>query len=156
IAQDVEHGAVVAHGDGDEGRNVLVSGIRRQAVEQRGSDAMLLPLILHDEGDLGLTAPCAVVADDGENLLTWTRATCREERHAVRVVYMREALGERLGQVRKRSEEAKDDGLERERGMEGAQPLGVIRPNRTHMKHAAIPQYELLVDPPRLGRDRIA
>ncbi|MEZ5180477.1 MAG: hypothetical protein R2702_01130 [Acidimicrobiales bacterium] len=105
-------------------------------------------LVVDEEGDLGIAAGAvAVVAGHAHEVV----ADQPDERHAVDVVDVGEALDVSLGQAGPGREEAEVDALGRLALVEGDDALGIVGSDGAHGHGAAVGQDHLGLPPLRVG-----
>jgi len=143
-----QHLAVLGQHRGGEPRDARLAGRLGQVLEQHGGHAAAVVLVVDEEGHLGVAArPVAVVAGHADQVV----ADQPDERHAIDVVDVGEALHVALGEPGPRREEAEVDALRRLALVEGHDALGVVGADGTHGHGAAVGEHHLGLPPLRVG-----
>ena len=140
--EEIAHAAVLRQRLGDEAGDAVGPGDHREVLEQDRAQAPTLVDIVDGEGDLCLgavTSGVAVVARHRDHLVV----ELGDERHAVVVVDLGEALDLERRKHRVGREEAEVDRLLREAGVQRDQRVRVGRPNRPDVGGAAIREHHV-------------
>ena len=150
VGEHVDHPRVLRQHLRGEGADAALAGGGGQVLQQHRSQPRALPVIGHHERDLGGVLLGAVVAGDADDRLPHHG----HQRHPVPVVHDGETAQVPGGQRRHGGEEAHVQGALGLALVEALQGVGVLRPDRSHVRGRAVPQGDVRFPVHRIGRGR--
>ena len=131
LGEDRDHLAVLRQDVGHEPAYALLLGDGREVLQQHRPHAAALVGVGDVERHLGRGRVDAVVAGDADDVVVHRR----DQRHPLVVVHLGEPRHVPVAQLLERGEEAQVDRLGGLSGVEAADPVGVLGPDRAHVRN---------------------
>ena len=153
LLEDGDHAAVLRQDLRDEPPHAPLARGRGEVLEQHGPQAAALVGVRDVERDLGLVGADAVVPGDADDLVLAVRsrpARHGDQSHPVDVVDGDQPRQVALGQPLQRGEEPQVGRPLRLPDVERLERVGVVRPQRAHVRGRAVVQHDV-----RLPRGRV-